>query len=103
MEENHDRGSNMMTGEARERVQVLPSMTKGDIVGQKLRLSLMSIIDDHGQSQGSPKMGPTIVDTIPWVSLELPQIAWKAINKNTNRCCKSVVVVMEWSRWLRII
>ena len=33
-------------------------MTKGEIVVQKLKLSLMSIIDDNDQSQGSPKMGP---------------------------------------------
>ena len=33
-------------------------MTKGEIVGQKLKLSLMSIIDDNDQSQGSPKEAP---------------------------------------------
>lgn len=26
--------------------------------GQRLKLSLMSIFDDHGQSQSIPKMGP---------------------------------------------
>ena len=75
-------------------------MTKAYIVGQKLKLSLMSIIDDHGQSQkqpqdgsksqsqGIPKMGAIVVDAIERVGLELQRIAWKAINKNTNRCCE---------------
>ena len=34
LKEHHDRGSNMMTGGARKLVWVLPSMTKGEIVGQ---------------------------------------------------------------------
>ena len=32
-------------------------MKNGEIVSQRLKLSLMSIIDDHGRSQRSPKMG----------------------------------------------
>jgi len=34
LKEHHDRGSNMMIGGERKRVWVLPSVTKGEIVGQ---------------------------------------------------------------------
>ena len=93
MEEHHDKGSNMMIGVAREqreqhddRGSKRKSMSiaindKGGDCWSKLKLSLMSIIDDNGQSQGNPKMdlaNPEMKD------YGLAQTTWNAKGTETS-------------------
>ena len=76
-------------------------MTKGEIVGQKLKLSLMSIIDDNGRSQGRPKMGPT---SPKMKDYGLPQTTWNTKDTETRILVQSdgLVVEEKWIAWKAI-